>query len=71
MTNFQTDFLDYFVPGEDYVYYDSKKDLIDKIAYYLGHEEERAAIAKNGLQKIAADHTYVHRAKEILSYLKK
>lgn len=71
MTNFQTDFLDYFVPGEDYVYYDSKKDLIDKIAYYLGHEEERAAIAKNGLQKIAADHTYVHRAKQILSYLKK
>ncbi|MGN0385623.1 MAG: glycosyltransferase [Lachnospiraceae bacterium] len=69
MTNFQTDFLDYFVPGEDYVYYDSPKDLLDKTAYYLRHEEERAAIAKNGLQKITADHTYIHRVKEILSYL--
>lgn len=69
LTNYQADFLDYFVPGEDFVFYESKKDLLDKIDYYLKNDSERVAIANNGLQKISADHTYKHRVKEILSYL--
>lgn len=69
LTNYQEDFLDFFVPGEDFVFYDSKADLLSKIDYYLHHEEERAQIAENGLQKISADHTYIHRVSEILSYL--
>lgn len=69
LTNFQSDFLDYFVPGEDYVYYESKQDLLDKIDYYLAHEDERATIAANGFARIDASHTYRHRVEEILSYL--
>lgn len=69
LTNFQSDFLDFFVPDEDYVYYDSQKDLMDKIDYYLSHEEERAQIAKNGFQKICEQHTYKHRVEEMLSYI--
>lgn len=69
LTNYQADFLDYFIPDEDFVFYESQKDLLAKIEYYLNHETERAEIAENGLQKISADHTYVHRVNEILSYL--
>lgn len=69
LSNYQTDFLDYFVPGEDFVYYESKSDLLKKIDYYLSHEEERAAIAENGYKKVAAQHTYRHRVEEILSCL--
>ena len=69
MTNYQADFLDYFVPDEDFVFFESKSDLLAKIGYYLKHEEERAAIAQNGLRKLSADHTYVHRVNEIISYL--
>lgn len=69
LTNFQADFLDYFVPDEDFVYFDSKSDLLSKIDYYLSHEEERAAIAANGFQKMKSGHTYTHRIEEILSYL--
>ncbi len=69
LTNYQEDFLDFFVPGEDFVFYESRADLLDKIGYYLDHEDERAQIAENGLRKISADHTYVHRVKEILSSL--
>lgn len=68
LTNFQADFLDDFVPGEDFVYYDSKNDLLSKIDYYLAHEEERAAIAANGFAKVAAQHTYKHRIEEMLTY---
>ncbi len=66
LSNFQADFLDDFVPGEDLVYYESKEDLLLKVAYYLDHEEERKAIAKNGHDKVAAGHTYRHRVREML-----
>ncbi len=69
LTNFQSDFLDFFVPGEDFVFFENKADLLEKIAYFLQHEEERAAIAQNGLEKISARHTYVHRAEEIIASL--
>lgn len=67
MSNFQADFLDDFVPGEDFVYYESREDLLDKTAYYLSHEEERAAIAANGHGKVAAAHTYRHRVREMMA----
>lgn len=58
LTNFQADFLDYFVPGEDFVYYESEEDLVEKVKYYLCHEKERAEIAHNGHQKVAANHSF-------------
>ncbi len=67
LSNFQADFLDYFVPGEDFVYYESKEDLLHKIDYYLSHEEEREAIARSGHDKVAADHTYRHRVREMMT----
>lgn len=68
LTNYQTDFLDCYVPGEDFVYYESKEDLLSKIDYYLKHEDERIAIARNGFERTAANHTYKHRIEEMLSY---
>lgn len=67
LSNFQADFLDFFVPGEDFVYYESKEDFLEKVDYYLTHEDERQRIAENGYHKVAAGHTYRHRVREILS----
>lgn len=66
LSNFQADFLDDFVPGEDFVYYESKEDLLNKIDYYLTHEEERMAVALSGHDKVAANHTFRHRVREML-----
>ena len=68
LSNFQSGFLDLFVPEEDFVYYEDKDDLLRKIGYYLTHEEERKMIAKNGHDKIAAAHTYRHRVRELLDF---
>ena len=68
LTNFQADFMDCYVPGEDFVYYESKDDMLAKIDYYLNHEDERMAIAKNGFERTAANHTYKHRIEEMLSH---
>ena len=66
LSNFQADFLDDFIPGKDFVYYESKEDLLTKIDYYLNHDKERIDIAKSGHDKVAAHHTFRHRIREML-----
>ena len=67
LSNYQNDFLDYFIPGEDFDFYESKSDMLNKIDYYLANEAERLLIAQNGHDKIAAAHTYRHRVREMLA----
>ena len=71
MSNYQEDYLRFFVPGEDFVYYESKRDLMEKIEYYLGHEDERRDIARRGHDKILADHTYEGRLQDIIDIVTK
>lgn len=52
LTNFQSDFLKHFVAGEDFVYFESNDDMLQKIEYYLTHEKERSSIAESGYQKV-------------------
>ena len=65
MSNYQADLLEHFIPGEDFVYYESDEDLISKCRYYLEHDEERRAIAENGHIKVAAAHTYEDRVRQM------
>ena len=57
-TNFQSDFFKHFVAGEDFVYFESNDDMLQKIDYYLTHEKERASIAESGYQKVIKNHSY-------------
>lgn len=66
MTNYQADLMRHFVPGEDFVYFESEQDLLDKCRYYLKHEEERARIALSGQEKIRQFHNYPLRLQQII-----
>ncbi len=66
MTNYQPEIEDMFIIGEDLEAYSSPEELVDKCSYYLTHEDERAAIARNGYEKVRANHTHIHRLKEML-----
>lgn len=66
LSNYQADFDDCFVAGEDYVYFESPGDMMDKIEYFLSHEKERAEIAQNGYNKALKEHTYEKRLKKII-----
>ena len=67
ITNYQEDLFQFFEPNKDFVYYESREDLIEKIDYYLEHEEERKSIARSGHDKVVAFHSYEHRLKEIIA----
>lgn len=69
LSNFQSDFTDIFTPDQDFVFFEDRQDMCNKILYYLSHEQERKAIAQSGHDKIAAAHTYLHRIKEMESCL--
>ena len=69
ITNFQEDFLEHFEPDEEVVFYSSYDELLDKVEYYLKHDEERNRIARNAQQKVAAEHTYLQRAQTMLSFV--
>ncbi len=61
---------EYYEDGKEIVIFRSKEDLLEKCRYYLGHEEERAAIAQAGLERTLRDHTYEIRFREIFKFLK-
>ena len=52
ITNPQSELEEYFSDGVDLVYYQDEKDLYEKVAYYLSHEEERKQIAMSGYEKV-------------------
>jgi spore maturation protein CgeB len=62
---FLTDYVkgleEFYQPDGDIVCYRSTDELIEKIHYYLSHEEERNRIASNGYKVTMERHTYVHR----------
>lgn len=66
ISNYQPEILDYFIPGEDIVLYDSIPDLMAKLDYYLHHEDERVQIAKNGYEKVKKYHSYEGRLDSII-----
>jgi len=70
LTNFQADLLRHFEPGVDFVYYESLEDCLDKIDYYLAHDEEREEIARNGQEKMRNEHSFEAHFKEILDFVR-
>ncbi len=57
---------EYFKEGEELVYYYNKQDLLDKIHYYLNHDNEREKIVKAGQNRIAQDLTYEKILKRVI-----
>lgn len=52
--------------GKEIETYSSPSELIEKIEYYLRHEDERNAIALRGLSQTIKNHTYPKRLRALL-----
>lgn len=69
LTNYQEDFFSLFTPGLDFVYYESNEDMLEKVDYYLRHEDERREIAKHGHDTVLKHHSYADRLCQMLAML--
>lgn len=51
----------FYKVGDKVIGYKDVDDLIDKVRYYLDHDDERRRIALNGYRRVMADHTFASR----------
>lgn len=64
ITSRNPDLEEILIDKQHVVYYDNKQDLIEKVKYYLKHDEERIAIAHNAMHQGLAKHTWDIRLRE-------
>lgn len=62
LMNFQPEISESFIIGEHLDVFASESELLEKIAYYLEHEEERVQIAEAGCRAVREYHSYASRA---------
>lgn len=58
LSNWQPELAEYFTEGEEIALFESKEECMEKIAYYLSHEEKRKEIAAAGKQKVQEMFSY-------------
>ena len=59
----------HFDTADEIVALSSWEDLEKAIDYFLDHENERAEMSKKAQDRVLREHTYHHRAEEILSVI--
>lgn len=59
------DLESYLVPDKEVVVFHDFDDLVEKINWYLGHDEAREAIARAGYRRTISEHTYEQRFTDI------
>lgn len=57
LSNYQEELLEHFENEKDIVIYESMEDAVDKVKFYLEHEDIRCSIAENGRKKTLEEHS--------------
>jgi len=65
VTDKKSNISDIFVPGKEIVCFDNAHDCVEKISWYLEHEEERSKIAEAGQQRTLKDHSLAQRVNQL------
>lgn len=58
LSNYQSELPEHFLIGEEIELYGSEEECVDKIAFYLEHEEAREKIAERGCRKVRREFSY-------------
>lgn len=69
ITNYQSELSVFFEIGTDLVVYENINDLVDKISYYLLHEEERYEIAQNGYAKVKTKYQFISQIYKMMQII--
>ncbi|MCR5249124.1 MAG: DUF3880 domain-containing protein [Lachnospiraceae bacterium] len=67
LSNWQPELAETFTDDEDMAMYSCEEEMLDKIAWYLEHEEERKRIAERGKEMVKRSFGYEDALRRILS----
>jgi spore maturation protein CgeB len=68
-TGYLDELAEMFTPETEVVTYRSYDELLEKVRYYLSHEEAAAQVRKAGRRRALADHTYQKRFRALFRTL--
>jgi spore maturation protein CgeB len=71
VTDWKVNLHEMFEVGKEVIAYRTFEECLEMIRYYLGHDEEREAIARAGQQRTLRDHTYYKRMQELVDIVRK
>lgn len=57
--------------NNDLIQFSTEEECIEKIEHYLKNNDARSLISQNGYKKALSEHTYLHRAQEIIQVMEK
>lgn len=66
LTDYKSGLRHQFGEGTQVVSYQDKHDLLQKIHYYMAHDDERKRMAEAARQQVLAAHTFEHRIHDLL-----
>lgn len=69
LTNYCEETAELFEEDKEIVMFRTLEELIQKVDYYLEHEEEREQIARAGHEKAMNDYTYEKKIKKLLDWV--
>ena len=69
LTNYCEETAEFFEEDKEIVMFRTPEELIQKVDYYLEHEEEREQIARAGHEKAMNDYTYEKKIKRLLDWV--
>ena len=70
LCEFAEDYLDYFKENEEIIFFDDKKEMLEKIKYYLNKDMERDRISINVYNKVINEYTLDSELKDFFNRTK-
>lgn len=69
LTNYSEETLELFEEGKEIATFKSPEELVEKIDYYLKHDEERETIAAAGQKKVLENFTYAKKLRKLIQWM--
>ncbi|MCR5849033.1 MAG: DUF3880 domain-containing protein [Lachnospiraceae bacterium] len=67
LSSFQPELFDFFIPGEDFDFFSSPEEALDKAKFYISNESVREKIVRSGTEKTNSIFSYEERIPKLLS----
>ncbi len=71
LTEYVPGIENYFEIDKEIVCFENAEEMIDKISYYLSHDEERRAIAQAGWKRATSEYTPLHMLSRVFDEIEK